>query len=332
VNPFRQVFLGFGALFTGMVLLSPAPGDQPVADDELLADLFIGRFRMTFTGAGKGATSWQFTENHKAIENGKEQGTWKVERRKIVITYYNKQAGRAVLEFKDDDTLVGNNVHRNGAVFNWVVKRERPRKATGPEGEKDPFVKGVVNDLGFLFRYVDDLKQGFLTEDELARAFRGKSAKPYKDEMTERILSTGKEKPDGAGLARLKPEPKELKRYPDYVFLLYLDKDNDGKISRTEYDAWVTDVVTAAKAVKVKADRIQHLQEEIALKTLPDRLRAQYRIEILRTEAALAALQDQYRQLEHLRRLEQTAATGGRYWHVESHWYWWRCWKRCCRK
>jgi hypothetical protein len=102
----------------------PFPTPEPQrAEKQRHEPTFAGRFLMKFSGAGHGSTSWNFTENHKAIENGEEMGTWQQKGDKVVITYHNKSYGLATVAFQNDDKLVGQNTHSNGMVFNWVLER-----------------------------------------------------------------------------------------------------------------------------------------------------------------------------------------------------------------
>jgi serine/threonine protein kinase len=96
----------------------------------------VGHWHLTFTGASKGQSKWEFREDHKALENGREMATWKVEAKKVVLTYQPPRThfGAAELEFKDDNTLVGKNTYLNGRVFYWVLTRP---SSTGQDGNKN---------------------------------------------------------------------------------------------------------------------------------------------------------------------------------------------------
>jgi hypothetical protein len=109
-------------------------------EDKELAAKFIGRCKMTFHEEGgnyQGERKWQFTED-RAIEDGRDRGTWHVEGGKVIVTYSQKSLGQAVLEFKDDDTLLGKHRQRNNQIFNWVLVREGAAKAK----PLDPIVIG----------------------------------------------------------------------------------------------------------------------------------------------------------------------------------------------
>jgi hypothetical protein len=103
--------------------LPKTPAEGVVGPGERLASKFIGKYRMTFTGAGRGTTTWVMKANHRAVENGKEMGTWNADKSQIVLIYDQPALGRVVLQFKDNDTWVGTHRQRNGQVFNWVLKR-----------------------------------------------------------------------------------------------------------------------------------------------------------------------------------------------------------------
>jgi formylglycine-generating enzyme required for sulfatase activity len=98
--------------------------------DKQLAAKVIGRYKLAFREEGrdhKGETRWEFTED-RAIENGRDKGTWRIEGGKIILTYSQHHYGQVVLEFQDDNTLVGKHQQKNGQIFNWVLTREGSAK------------------------------------------------------------------------------------------------------------------------------------------------------------------------------------------------------------
>lgn len=111
-------------------------------EEKLLATKVVGRFDMACAEIPKLDSHWIFTKEGRAIQDGKDMGTWSVGGGKAIITFTNKKFGLAILSFKDENTLVGKNEHKNGSVFNWVLKREgvegaqKPKEdSTKPKGE-----------------------------------------------------------------------------------------------------------------------------------------------------------------------------------------------------
>jgi serine/threonine protein kinase len=145
------------AVIAGIILFRQTPNEskvlvtteRPRGDDDKkagivkqqgneLAAKVVGRYRLAFreqTGSHKGETRWQFTQD-RAIENGNEKGTWRIEGGKVILTYSQPFYGQAVLEFQGDNTLVGKHQQQNGQVFNWVLTREESPKAGEPESRR----------------------------------------------------------------------------------------------------------------------------------------------------------------------------------------------------
>jgi hypothetical protein len=80
--------------------------------------------------------------------------------------------------------------------------------------------------LRLLFDKYDLNKDGYLDADELARAFRGRNAKP----MPHFALHDLK--------GKTYPITQDLRRYPDEIFLRATDTDFDGRVSWPEYKAY----------------------------------------------------------------------------------------------
>src|SRR5207253_2205401 len=111
-----------------------------------------------------------------------------------------------------------------------------------------------LDNLVALFQHIDANNDGYLDEEELAIAFRGKKAKPYAQEVESREKQQAESRKQREGESgdsednnaaettdtfkpATKPRPglNEIKNYPDYVFLTQLDKNKDSRISREEY-------------------------------------------------------------------------------------------------
>lgn len=84
------------------------------------------------------------------------------------------------------------------------------------------------NPLDAGFDKWDKNKDGFLDAEELAKAFRGRNAKPITD----------------------KPGAKET--HPDHQFLKLWDADKDGKISRAEFEKYEQQLIVDLRAAAAR--------------------------------------------------------------------------------
>lgn len=98
--------------------------------------------------------------------------------------------------------------------------------ASLPLAAAPPKNSQVEAQLRKLFDRWDLNHDGFLDKDELAKHFRGSSAKPPEGNMYD----------DKGNLTSLFYQAK--KKYPDLIFLWSLDKDMDGQISWPEFEKY----------------------------------------------------------------------------------------------
>lgn len=112
-------------------------------------------------------------------------------------------------------------------LLGTTVLPAAPQKpAAKPAAPKhDPVVEAQ---LRASFGRVDLNRDGSLDEDELARAFRGVNAKPPARPETK---YDEKGNPISSGEV-------DLKKYPDQVYLLALDKNGDNRISWAEFEEY----------------------------------------------------------------------------------------------
>jgi hypothetical protein len=82
----------------------------------------------------------------------------------------------------------------------------------------------------------------------------------YKDEGKEPTFPTN----GGAAQKTTKPD---YSKYPDYNFLMKLDKDGDERISKDEFDAWAHDYAGQLKHQADALKRIAHAEERLAKAT-----------------------------------------------------------------
>jgi hypothetical protein len=92
----------------------------------------------------------------------------------------------------------------------------------------------IMGQLRLLFDRWDKNKDGYLDPGELAKAFRGASARPH----------------NGDGNV---PSDKLAAKYPDYQFLIQLDQNHDGKISLVEFEDWARSYAKVTKSSQKSA-------------------------------------------------------------------------------
>jgi EF hand domain-containing protein len=108
---------------------------------------------------------------------------------------------------------------------------------------RDPAGSSVVmGQLRLLFDSWDINRDGVLDRAELAKAFRGPGARPY----------TGQA-----------PAVKVGVKYPDYQFLIQVDQNNDGKITRREFEDWARSYVSKRGRVRTAERRLASLEKKM---------------------------------------------------------------------
>ncbi len=147
-----------------------------------------------------------------------------------------------------------------------VLKKMETQPPPAPRKELTGTAGLIQGQLRAWFTATDTNKDGFLDKPELARAMRGTKAAAFDVS------------PAGAGL---KPfTPKEFDKYPDLAFLSRVDRDNDGKVSREEFERWAYDFAEFTKKDLDRRDEILAMQLRLRERGLSEAMRQQTEVAI----------------------------------------------------
>jgi hypothetical protein len=148
-----------------------------------------------------------------------------------------------------------------------------------------PTVTAIRAQLKQVFAAWDLDGDGFLDKEELAKAFRGARAKPYDSKSSNKDKGTKK---------------SDYNRYPDYLFLVQLDTDKDGKISKKEWTAWAKVYSSLLKEMYKAQDQIAKAQarfQKAKTATTRSKALAKYREVQRKLAAAQKKLNSYYKKL-----------------------------------
>jgi Ca2+-binding EF-hand superfamily protein len=129
------------------------------------------------------------------------------------------------------------------------------KKPTDPPGTTK-----YMDQLRKLFDMWDLNSDNFLDKEELAKAFRGADAKPYDFKKTKDSEKDAAKDDSTDSKPAKKPD---YKKYPDYNFLVQLDQDGDGQISRDEFMNWARDYAVQLKDQAAQEKKLLALQTKL---------------------------------------------------------------------
>jgi hypothetical protein len=188
-------------------------------------------------------------------------------------------------------------------------------------GAQDPpGTAGIMGQYRLWFAAVDANKDGFLDKEELARAFRGPQARPFdyvppkseKDKKEEKDKKPDEETPSEKDKKPAEEKPgvkRDYSRFIDYQFLTQLDRDNDERISRQEFDSWARDLALQLKNQIDTQQRLLETQARLSQPKLKPQDRRKFEDQLRREREALKRAKDRAEKLErHFREAQKKKA------------------------
>jgi hypothetical protein len=180
---------------------------------------------------------------------------------------------------------------------------DNPAPTTKPDPPGTALIMGALREW---FANADLDKDGFLDKEELAKVFRGPKAKPYDykpdpadakdaDKPKDGDTKDGDKPKDSGSSTDKKPD---YTKYPDYSFLVQLDKDADDRISREEYEDWARDYAVAIKQQMDAQQRVLQTQAKLTTPGLSKKETKQLEAELKKETTALNKYETQVKNSE----------------------------------
>ena len=161
------------------------------------------------------------------------------------------------------------------------------------------------------FRRVDLNGDGFVHELELAKAFRGKNAKPYLLKRIDKLRAEGKNIDLSYGeLSTLTPSDDQVKEYyPETQFLRNWDDNGDRSISPGELRRYIYHVGAHVKDNLTQLDRIEAIQKALLSRLLSLARRKAYLDERVAAERLLTEIRARFEWQWHIQKMQQRSET-----------------------
>jgi HEAT repeat protein len=191
--------------------------------------------------------------------------------------------------------------HDAGPAVHKAVQNAKPEvvKLTAPVLKKlslQPAPKSRVAHTGPVLLIQDQLlawfvvidinSDGFLDKQELAYAFRGPNARPYDY--------------NPIGTAPKKIGASDFVQYADFAFLCRLDRNNDGRISRSEFEHWAYDYADFVKRDADERDRIMKARERCMERGISEAVRKHREIAVAQAWASYQEVRKTQHQTSHM--------------------------------
>jgi hypothetical protein len=162
-----------------------------------------------------------------------------------------------------------------------------------------PGLTAYLGPLRQWFATTDANSDNYLDKEELAKVFRGPSAKPYdyvpppKDDKKDSDKDPTKDSGSSSPGKATTPSKTDYAKYPDYVFLTQLDQDGDQRISRDEYESWAHDYALQLKQQADSQAQVQALQQQLANPGLTTKERHKLEAALKKEQAAVTKFDNQ---------------------------------------